>query len=88
MGTLKLEDLPSYTYEDYKLWEGKWELINGIAYAMSRAPMIKHQSISSKIARYLDEALESCKFCQALLPIDWKIDENTVVLSYLPHTKK
>ena len=79
MGALELDFIPSYTYEEYKNWEGKWEIINGVAYAMSPAPMIKHQSISAKIARYLDEALEGCEFCQALLPIDWKIDENTVV---------
>ncbi len=74
-----LDYLPHYTYEDYCLWDGDWELINGIPYAMSPAPTIKHQSISNKIARYLDEALEDCKLCQALLPIDWKISEDTVV---------
>lgn len=79
MGVLKLEDIPRYTYDDYKLWEGDWELIDGIAYAMSPAPMIKHQSISNKIGRYLDEAFNGCKICQALLPINWKIDEHTVL---------
>ncbi len=80
MGALKLEDLPYYTYDDYKNWEGNdWELIYGQAYCMSPAPMIKHQSISNKIGRYLDEALENCKHCQALLPVDWKIAEDTVV---------
>ncbi|MBE0513955.1 Uma2 family endonuclease [Sulfurimonas sp.] len=79
MGAIKLEDIPHYTYDDYKLWEGQWELINGVPYAMSPAPMIKHQSISNKIGRYLDEAFEGCKVCQALLPIDWKINEDTIV---------
>jgi len=80
MGALKLEDLPHYTYDDYKNWEGNdWELIYGQAYCMSPAPMIEHQHISSKIARYLDEALENCKKCKALLPVDWKIAEDTVV---------
>ena len=79
MGVLKLEYLPSYTYEEYINWEGDWELIFGIAYAMSPAPTIKHQSISAKIARYLLEALEHCNKCQALLPIDWKIANNTIV---------
>lgn len=79
MGALKLEDLPRYTYEEYLKWEGEWELIYGIAYAMSPAPMIKHQNISAKIARYLDEAVENCINCQSLLPIDWKISNETVV---------
>ncbi len=79
MGALKEEDLPDYTYDDYKLWEGDWELIHGVPYAMSPAPMIKHQAISNNIARYLSEALEECSTCQALLPVDWKIDNNTIV---------
>ena len=76
---VKLEDLPYYTYDDYKKWEGNWELIYGQAYCMSPAPMIKHQNISNKIARYLDEAIGDCKKYQALLPVDWKISEDTVV---------
>jgi len=80
MGALKLEDLPYYTYDDYKNWEGNdWELIYGQAYCMSPAPMIKHQSISNKIAHFLYEALQECKHCQALLPVDWKIAEDTIV---------
>ncbi len=79
MGALKKEYFPSYTYDDYKLWEGNWELICGIPYAMSPAPMIKHQQISNKIAWQLQELLKDCKQCQALLPIDWKIDNTTVV---------
>ncbi len=79
MGELKLEYLPHYTYEEYKKWEDNWELIYGVPYNMSPAPMIKHQSISNKIARYLDEAVAACEHCQALLPVDWKISEETIV---------
>ena len=79
MGAFKEEYLPQYTYDDYKLWDGKWELIRGIPYAMSPAPMIKHQAISNKIAWQLQEQLKECELCQALLPIDWKIDETTIV---------
>jgi Uma2 family endonuclease len=79
MGALQLDDLPNYTYDDYLLWEGEWELIFGVAYAMSPAPMIKHQSISSNIAWQLKELFKECKKCHSLLPVDWKIDEETVV---------
>jgi len=79
MGALKIEEIPRYTYDDYKLWDGKWELIAGYPYAMSPAPMIKHQSISSKIARELEEIFQDCTKCQVLLPVDWKIAEDTVV---------
>jgi Uma2 family endonuclease len=46
---------------------------------MSPAPMIKHQKISNKIARILDEELEECDSCQALLPVDWRISDDTIV---------
>lgn len=55
MGAPRLEDIPHYTYDDYLLWEGSWELIFGVAYAMSPAPLIELQSISSKIARILED---------------------------------
>jgi Uma2 family endonuclease len=34
-----------FTYKDYRSWpeEERWELIDGIAYNMSAAPMIRHQ---------------------------------------------
>jgi len=79
MSAIKKEYLPNYTYDDYVLWEGNWELIYGVPYAMAPAPMIKHQAVSNKIAWQLQNVLQECKICQALLPIDWKIDDSTVV---------
>ena len=79
MSTPNLEDLPHYTYDDYVQWEGRWELIYGVAHAMSPAPSIAHQSISQHIASQLDRALENCQDCHALLPVDWKINEETTV---------
>jgi len=79
MGLKKEVVHPYYTYDDYRLWEGEWELIYGSAYAMSPAPMITHQSISAKIARQLDELFQECSKCKTLLPVDWKIAEDTVV---------
>ena len=70
---------PNYTYDDYKHWEGRWEVIDGVAYAMSPMASPKHQRISSKIDWQLNELLKNCKQCQAYLPIDWKITENTIV---------
>ena len=79
MGTVRPEDIPHYTIEEYLLWEGNWELINGLPYAMTPAPVIEHQRISQKIARLLDEQLDECQQCHALLPVDWHIKEDTVV---------
>ena len=75
----RIDELPCYTYDDYVQWEGKWELIHGIPYAMSPAPSIQHQTISHKIDVALAKSLEECEHCQALLPVDWKIDSSTTV---------
>jgi len=70
----KEEYIPRYTYNDYLEWEGKWELIGGIAYAMSPAPVIKHQEISFNIASQLREKSKDCKLCKSLQAVDWKTD--------------
>jgi Uma2 family endonuclease len=71
---------PHYTYEDYLLWEGRWELIEGMPYAMSPAPAPNHQDINGNLFVVFKMALEkTCEKCKAYIPIDWKISENTVV---------
>jgi Uma2 family endonuclease len=72
-------DPPHYTYDDYKLWEGRWELIGGVPYAMSPAPSIAHQTVSNRIAWLLQDALKDCAECRALLPVDWRIRDDTVL---------
>lgn len=79
MSSFNLQDLPHYSYADYLHWEGRWELIHGIPYAMTPAPTVEHQHISSKIDRQLGDLLDNCEHCHALLPVDWKITEDTVV---------
>lgn len=71
---------PHYSYEDYCQWEGSWELIEGMPYAMSPAPIPTHQRIALILSVLFETALKSgCKKCKAYMPIDWKITENTVV---------
>ena len=70
---------PRYTYDDYIKWEGRWELINGLAYAMTPTPSIQHQELCGKIFLELSRLLEDCQQCTVLLPVDWKIDEYTVI---------
>ena len=45
MQALKVEYLPHYSYEDYLLWEGDWELISGVAFAIAPSPAKNHQMI-------------------------------------------
>ena len=79
--SIKAKILPNYTYQDYCRWEGRWEIIEGIPYAMSPMPSPRHQRISSKLSVALEEALNdsnSCA-CDVYQPIDVKITDNTVV---------
>ena len=70
---------PHYTYEDYCQWEGKWELIEGMPYAMSPAPIPIHQSVSALLIFEFVKALKECKNCKTFQPLDWKIGEDTIV---------
>lgn len=79
MDSIKTEHLPHYNYDDYKMWERNWELINGIPYAMSHAPTISHQRINGNIYALARQALKNCNKCEALLPINWKVNDNSVV---------
>lgn len=47
MANLQLEDLPHYTYDDYVQWEGRWELIHGVAHARLRPPTLPTKSSDS-----------------------------------------
>lgn len=75
----KDEYLPNYTYDDYKHWEGDWELIAGVPYAMAPAPTITHQEINLNIGFELKTKLKQCKKCTVLPEVDWKINDETVV---------
>ncbi len=68
-----------YTIHDYDKWEGDWELIFGMPYAMAPSPIFDHQYIITKISRVLDEELEECPECFPLVEIDWQISDDTVV---------
>ncbi len=70
---------PHYTYKDYCLWEGNWELIEGMPYAMSPAPVPVHQRVSLLMSIKFAKALETCTQCRLYPPIDWKIAEDTIV---------
>ena len=76
---LPAEKLPRYTFRDYLSWEGRWELIQGVPYAMTPLPSFRHQIISGRIHVELTRALKDCSLCVPLLPVDWKVDEYTVL---------
>jgi Uma2 family endonuclease len=71
--------LPHYTYDDYVQWEGRWELINGIPYAMSPAPIMFHQRINANITSELKVQLKNCPSCKVYYFIDFKIGDDIVL---------
>jgi len=72
-----------YTFDDYQHWEGNWELIEGMPYAMSPSPTVTHQTVSFNIASAIKEGLgvdhECCKHCCVLFETDWQISNDTIV---------
>ncbi|MBC7887992.1 MAG: Uma2 family endonuclease [Ferruginibacter sp.] len=71
-----------YTYQDYLLWKGDWELVNGYPYAMAPSPVRTHQWFSNKFmqkaSNKIDEFASGCN-CGAYAELDWIIDEHSIV---------
>ncbi len=71
---------PQFTYSDYRQWEGRWELIDGMPYAMSPSPVRVHQEVSGNLFLLLTNSLNKvCSHCRVYMPLDWRISEKTVV---------
>ena len=75
--------IPRYTVEEYLLWEGDWELIDGIPYAMSPSPVRRHQQIlvllASQMSGSLQKQKKECGDCQVVVELDWQLDNTTVL---------
>ena len=77
MGNLDYKEF--YSKDDYLNWEGNWELVEGVAYAMSPSPSFNHQYSNGKIFRELDQQLDNCQKCYAVIETDWEVSNDTVV---------
>src|SRR6185436_5635745 len=77
--SIQQEFLPSYSYDEYKNWTDQWELIEGIPYSMMPLPSLLHQRINKKILLELEEKLKGSEGCEAFMPVDWKVNDKTVV---------
>lgn len=73
--------LETYTYNDYKNWEGDWELIYGHPYAMAPSPVGKHQFIMGRIIYQLNKILDEkeCNSCYVLGEIDYIVSNDTIL---------
>lgn len=72
--------VPHYTVADYQLWEGDWELWNGVAVAMVPSPFGEHSRLTAELARILGNAIAEAN-CNAtvLVEIDWIVFSDTVL---------
>ncbi len=66
-----------WTYADYLNWpdDERWEIIDGVAYAMSPAPGRRHQELSVELGRQFANHLK-CKPCKLFsAPFDVRLAE-------------
>ena len=54
-------------------------LIHGIPYAMSPAPVPKHQIIAASLVSEFRFALKQCKHCKAMQPIDYRVADDIII---------
>ena len=71
--------LPYYTYADYAQWEGQWELIDGIPYAISHTPVPKHQRIANNLGSEFRLQLKHYAKCNAYQPVDYLVSDDTIL---------
>ncbi|MDX9767666.1 MAG: Uma2 family endonuclease [Ectothiorhodospiraceae bacterium] len=72
---LPLRDNERHTYGDYRQWpdEQRYELIDGIAYAMAPAPARLHQDFQLELARQIADALDGTPCRVYLAPFDVRL---------------
>jgi Uma2 family endonuclease len=69
------------TWSDYRSWpdDERWEIIDGVVYAMSPAPSTKHQSVAARMYSRLERGLEGKPCKPFIAPTDVKLSDLDVV---------
>lgn len=72
--------IPHYTLEDFRRWEGDWELIDGVAISMTPSPFGPHERVISRLAFQFQSQLsqENCP-CMVYTNLDWIVSTDTVI---------
>ena len=76
---IDIDSLPHYTVDDWKEWEGEWELIDGIPHAMAPMPSKQHQRVNTKLVSHFSTILDTCDRCETFLPLNYKVNDLTVL---------
>ena len=81
MGPLAYQLDHKWTYADYLTWDDdqRWEIIDGEAYAMTPAPLIRHQRISMNISSVMAAFFRGKSCIPFYAPTDVVFDETNVV---------
>ena len=70
-----------YSWDDYLAWpdDERWEIINGVAYNITPAPSIRHQTVAGNFFSLLKQKL-SGKTCKPFIaPVDVAFSEHDIV---------
>lgn len=72
---LPQRDIEFHSYGDYLAWRDdvRYELIDGIAYAMSPAPSVSHQEIVVELTRQIGDALDDAPCRVLIVPVDVRL---------------
>lgn len=71
---------PHYTVEDYRHWEGRWELMGGVAIAMSPSPFGRHAKLLARTVAALQSGIDAAAGdATVLVEIDWIVSRDTVL---------
>lgn len=70
-----------FTWQDYQTWSGdeRWEIIDGVAYAMSPAPTTRHQKIVGNLFGHLFQHLKGKPCTPFIAPTDVRLSDLDVV---------
>jgi Uma2 family endonuclease len=72
--------IPQYTRDDYRQWQGDWQLIEGIAVSMSPSPLGPHERAVARLTRLLGNHFESQgSECEPYAGLDWIVSNDTIV---------
>lgn len=61
--------LPHYTFDDWKLWEGKWGLYEGHPVAMNPTAVPRHQYVASALRSEFHQQLKKVHRVRHLIPL-------------------
>ncbi len=75
---LAVKDDQHHTYGEYLTWpeDQRYELIDGVAYAMSPAPLRRHQRLVGELFRQIADALDDSDCEVNLAPFDVRLPDH------------